>query len=180
MFAVFEPATIAASMAINRPEAIGAAPALGAPVALARWGGDCRPKQSGGRRSSEFLVSRGMTPQASGEESRCAAVAARRSRRSRPSARSGHKRGRMDSVRLNRVFSRRTRRTFQHRQGSPTVQAGGYPVFKPAAHYRNPSRHGNDAATAAVDRRATGVATPSLPGRKLIPSRSAARPATPD
>ena len=33
------------------------------------------PKQSGGRRRSDFLVSRGMTPQAAGEESRAFAVA---------------------------------------------------------------------------------------------------------
>jgi hypothetical protein len=49
-------------MAIDRPKAIGDAPARG-------------PKQSGGRRKSEFLVPRGMTPKASGEESRSSAVA---------------------------------------------------------------------------------------------------------
>jgi hypothetical protein len=51
-------------MAIERPKAIGDARA-------------CGPEQSGGRRSSEFLASRGMTPTASGEESRCAAVASK-------------------------------------------------------------------------------------------------------
>jgi len=49
-------------MAINRTKAIGDAPARG-------------PKQRGGRRKGDFLVSRGMTPQASGEESRQSAVA---------------------------------------------------------------------------------------------------------
>jgi hypothetical protein len=51
-------------MAINRTKAIGDAPAHG-------------PKQSGGRRKSEFLVPRGMTPKASGEESRQSAVASK-------------------------------------------------------------------------------------------------------
>jgi hypothetical protein len=42
----FEPATTAASMAICRPRTIGDAPA--------------GPERSGGRRRSDFLVSRGM------------------------------------------------------------------------------------------------------------------------
>jgi hypothetical protein len=51
-------------MAIERPKAIGDAPASG-------------PKRSGGRRKGDFLASRGMTPQASGEESRQSAVASK-------------------------------------------------------------------------------------------------------
>lgn len=51
-------------MAIDRPKAIGDAPARG-------------PKRSGGRRKGDFLVSRGMTPKASGEESRISAVASK-------------------------------------------------------------------------------------------------------
>jgi hypothetical protein len=47
LFAVFEPATTAASMAIERPETIAAAPA-------------CGPERSGGRRRGNFFVSRGM------------------------------------------------------------------------------------------------------------------------
>jgi len=82
------------------------------------------------------LARNGRSP---GEESRPAALRLRRSRRSRPSARSGHKRGRMDSVRLNRVVSRRTGVHCQHRQGSPTVQVKGYPASTQRDHIRNPS-----------------------------------------
>ncbi len=63
-------------MAIVRPEAIGAAPARG-------------PEHRGGRRTDGFLASRGMAARP-GEESCPAGVAASRSRRSRPSARSSH------------------------------------------------------------------------------------------
>ncbi len=45
----------------------------------------------------------------------------------------------MGSVRLNRVVSRRIGVHCQHRQGSQTVQARGYPVFNLAAPCRNPS-----------------------------------------
>ncbi|PWR19953.1 hypothetical protein DKG75_16025 [Zavarzinia compransoris] len=64
-------------MAIDRPEAIDAAPAR-------------RPKRSGGWQPGNFLVSRGMTAQPAGEERRSAPLPHRRSRRSRPSARSAH------------------------------------------------------------------------------------------
>ena len=47
MFAVLGPATIAASMAIDRPEATDAAPV-------------CGPQRSGGCQPGEFLASRGM------------------------------------------------------------------------------------------------------------------------
>ena len=47
MFAVLEPAPIAASMAIDRPEATDAAPG-------------CGPQRSGGCQPGEFLASRGM------------------------------------------------------------------------------------------------------------------------
>src|SRR5689334_7771948 len=58
----FEPATTAASMAMDRPRTIGDAPA-------------CGPERSGGRRCGDFLASRGMgfSP---GEESRINGVAA--------------------------------------------------------------------------------------------------------
>ena len=55
-------------MAIDRPEAIDDASA-------------CGPERSGGWRQGGFLASRGMTAEPAGEESRPAAVAARRSRR---------------------------------------------------------------------------------------------------
>src|SRR5437879_3392038 len=58
----FEPATTAASMAMNRPRAIGDAPARG-------------PERSGGRRCGDFLASRGMGA-SPGEESRINGVAA--------------------------------------------------------------------------------------------------------
>jgi hypothetical protein len=62
LLAVFEPATTAASMAIDQPEAIDDAPARG-------------PEHGGGRRRRNFLASRGMgfSP---GEESFTDAVAA--------------------------------------------------------------------------------------------------------
>src|SRR5215510_3587607 len=71
---LFEPATIAASMAICRPKAIAAAPVFG-------------PERSGGWRRRDFLGRRGMRVSA-GEESLGAALRHRRSRRSRPLARS--------------------------------------------------------------------------------------------
>ncbi|TJW07138.1 MAG: hypothetical protein E5W82_24640 [Mesorhizobium sp.] len=43
-----------------------------------------------GWRESDFVVSRGMAAQPSGEESRSELLRHRRSRRSRPSVRSGH------------------------------------------------------------------------------------------
>ncbi|CCJ07289.1 hypothetical protein [Methylocystis sp. SC2] len=68
-------------MAINRTKAIGDAPAGG-------------PKQSGGRRKSEFLVPRGMTlDERQGKKVAVPPLRLRRSRRSRPSARSSQKRG---------------------------------------------------------------------------------------
>lgn len=70
-------------MAIGWPEAIGAAPAR-------------RPKRSGGWQPGDFVVSRGMPAQPAGEESRSAPLRHRRSRRSRPSARSAHRRGRLE------------------------------------------------------------------------------------
>jgi len=54
-----------------------------------------RPQRSGGWRRRDFVVSRGMTAQPAGEESRDQPLWLRRSRRSRPSARSGHWRGRL-------------------------------------------------------------------------------------
>jgi hypothetical protein len=62
LLAVFEPATTAASMAIDRPRTIDDAPARG-------------PERSGGWRRGDFLASRGMgfSP---GEESRSDGVAA--------------------------------------------------------------------------------------------------------
>src|ERR1700745_3649325 len=58
----FEPATTAASMAMDRPRTIGDAPG-------------CGPQRSGGRRRSDFLASRGMGV-SPGEESRSDGVAA--------------------------------------------------------------------------------------------------------
>src|SRR6266481_9520943 len=72
---LFEPATIAASMAIDRPQAIDDAP-LGA-------GAQRRMAAEG----LSWLARNGRSP---GEESLAAAIAARRSRRSRPVARSRH------------------------------------------------------------------------------------------
>src|SRR5215468_5137995 len=67
---LFEPATIAAAVAIVRPQAIDDAPV-------------CRPEPSGGWRRRDFLASRGMgeSPE---EESLAAAIAARRSGHCRP------------------------------------------------------------------------------------------------
>ncbi|BAC47214.1 bll1949 [Bradyrhizobium diazoefficiens USDA 110] len=59
---------LAASMVIDRPEAIDGAPRRGRSV-------------SGGWQPSDFLVSRGMTAQPAGEESRSAPLRHRRSRR---------------------------------------------------------------------------------------------------
>src|SRR5215831_18045293 len=55
LFAVFEPATTAASMAIERPGTIAAAPVFG-------------PEHSGGWRRGEFFVSRGMPLQGQGKK----------------------------------------------------------------------------------------------------------------
>src|SRR6202011_3068779 len=74
LLAGFEPATTAASMAIGRPEAIDDAPARG-------------PERSGGWRRRDFLASRGMG-EAQGKKVSLALLRLRRSRRSRPSARS--------------------------------------------------------------------------------------------
>jgi len=68
-------------MAIGWPEAIDGAPRRGL---TAKEG---------------FLVSRGMTAQPAGEESLTRLLRHRRSRRSRPSARSGHWRGRLERSR---------------------------------------------------------------------------------
>jgi hypothetical protein len=57
----FRAATIAVSMAIDRPETIGAASA-------------CGPKRSGGCQAGDFLASRGMAAQPPGEESRTTAL----------------------------------------------------------------------------------------------------------
>lgn len=73
--------TIAASMAIDEPGAIGGAPFRAA-----------AQRRTAGR---NFLVSRGMTAQPSGEENYGLPLRQRRSRRSRPSARSAIFRGRM-------------------------------------------------------------------------------------
>jgi hypothetical protein len=59
---LFEPATIAASMAICGPKAIAAAPVFG-------------PERSGGRRRRDFLGSRGMG-EAQGKKVAPSAVAA--------------------------------------------------------------------------------------------------------
>ncbi|RWM32014.1 MAG: hypothetical protein E5Y01_04265 [Mesorhizobium sp.] len=64
-------------MVIDRLEAIAGAP-LGRSV-------------SGGWRGNDFVASRGMTAQPSGEESRDTPLRRRRSRRSRPSARYTHR-----------------------------------------------------------------------------------------
>src|SRR5262245_15488184 len=74
LLAVSSPATIAASRAICRPEAIDAAPA-------------CGPEQSGGWRRDDFLASRGMG-EAQGKKVEPPPLRLRRSRRSRPLARS--------------------------------------------------------------------------------------------
>jgi len=73
-----EPATIAASMAICRPEAIDDAPARG-------------PERSGGWRRWDFLASRGMG-EAQGKKVSPPPLRHRRSRRRRPLARSSHQR----------------------------------------------------------------------------------------
>src|SRR4051812_38661891 len=57
----FRAATIAVSMAIDRPETIDAASA-------------CGPKRSGGCQAGDFLASRGMAAQPPGEESRTTAL----------------------------------------------------------------------------------------------------------
>jgi len=75
---LFEPATIAASMAICRPEAIDDAPARG-------------PERSGGWRRWDFLASRGMG-EAQGKKVSPTPLRLRRSRRSRPLARSAKER----------------------------------------------------------------------------------------
>src|SRR3984893_2690275 len=77
LLAGFEPATTAASMAIGRPEAIDDAPARG-------------PERSGGWRRRDFLASRGMG-EAQGKKVSSALLRLRRSRRSRPSARSSQR-----------------------------------------------------------------------------------------
>src|SRR5262249_46931172 len=71
---LFEPATIAASMAICRPKAIAAAPVFG-------------PERSGGWRRRDFVGSRGMG-EAQGKKVSPPPLRHRRSRRSRPLARS--------------------------------------------------------------------------------------------
>ena len=68
-------------MAIDRPEVIDGAPRRG-------W-----------TAKEGFLVPRGMTAQPAGEESLTRLLRHRRSRRSRPSARSGHWRGRLERSR---------------------------------------------------------------------------------
>ncbi|TIM31610.1 MAG: hypothetical protein E5Y63_06235 [Mesorhizobium sp.] len=55
-----------------------------------RRGIACDRSFSGGWQPVDFVVSRGMTAQPAGEESRSAPLPHRRSRRSRPSVRSGH------------------------------------------------------------------------------------------
>src|SRR5260370_41405087 len=75
---LFEPATIAASMAICRPEVIDDAPARG-------------PERSGGWRRSDFLASRGMG-EAQGKKGEPTPLRLRRSRRSRPPPRSAKER----------------------------------------------------------------------------------------
>src|SRR3546814_8356151 len=62
---LFRARTIAASMAIDRPEAIDAAPAR-------------RPERSGEWQPGDFLVSRGMMARPAGEESRSAPLPHRR------------------------------------------------------------------------------------------------------
>src|SRR5262245_33264578 len=76
---LYEPATIAASMAICRPKVIAAAPVFG-------------PEHSGGWRRQDFLGSRGMG-EAQGKKVAPPPLRYRRSRRSRPLARSGHRGG---------------------------------------------------------------------------------------
>lgn len=75
-------------MAIGRPEAIDGAPRRGL---TAKEG---------------FLVSRGMTAQPAGEESLTRLLRHRRSRRSWPSARSAHRRGRLERSRHGQITER--------------------------------------------------------------------------
>ena len=96
-------------MAIDWPEAIGAAPA-------------CRPERSGGWRPGDFLVSRGMPAKPGGEESRSAPLRHRRSRRSRPSARSAHQRGRLERSIRQRTTKENLATPSCNRRG-PTVTA---------------------------------------------------------
>jgi hypothetical protein len=81
LLAVFEPATTAASMAIDRPGTIADAPARG-------------PERSGGRRSGDFLASRGMgfSP---GEESLPDGVAAQAIEAQPVSGQISHQRGKV-------------------------------------------------------------------------------------
>ncbi|AGK59788.1 hypothetical protein HYPDE_40598 [Hyphomicrobium denitrificans 1NES1] len=92
LLAVFEPATTAASMAIDRPRTIDDAPARG-------------PERSGGWRRRDFLASRGMG-EAQGKKVDPTALRLRRSRRSRSSARSGHQEAGCSRA-LNRILGRR-------------------------------------------------------------------------
>src|SRR5262249_35647968 len=85
---LFEPATIAASMAICRPKAIDDAPVFG-------------PKRTGGWRRRDFLASRGMG-EARGKKVLPRSLRHRRSRRSRPLARSSHQRPRGSPLRRRR------------------------------------------------------------------------------
>jgi hypothetical protein len=105
-------------MAIDRPEAIGAASVFG-------------PKRSGGCQAGNFLVLREEWAKPRGRKLN-AGIAARRSRRSRRSARSGHHRDPMTRARHDRALQgeRTSERAFPRniRRSEVTSFASG-PLF---------------------------------------------------
>ena len=78
-------------MAIVRPEAIDDAPADGVPIASSQWGVS-GPQRSGGWRLPAILLRDAKRAQRAAENSWQPPLRHRRSRRSHPSARSGHPR----------------------------------------------------------------------------------------
>ena len=133
--------TIAASMVIDRPEAI-----VGAPERAA-----AQRRTASGRLS---CLARNVKRSAAGEESRLDAVAFRRSRRSRPSARSTHRRRPLRCARSGRCWERRT--------WLPPLQPAGpaadQPTSPPLAWGERgipPTRHVGCAPAVAFDRSAT-------------------------
>src|SRR3546814_20483903 len=91
---LFRARTIAASMAIDSPEAIDAAPAR-------------RPERSGAWQPGDFLVSRGTLAQTAGEESPSAPLQHKRTRPTRPSDKHAHCNERLErSTRKNQGEAR--------------------------------------------------------------------------
>lgn len=82
-------------MAVCEPEAAGRAPAPGVPMRRVAWGGDCRPKRSGGRREDGFLGLREEAPsRAAGKKLGDPPLRLVRTRRQPFPARQAHERGR--------------------------------------------------------------------------------------